>query len=173
MPLPIAVLAAYLNVVVLEQYESKQKESLETASAYAAEHVENIQVSGVSQGLRKQRGMPNRIYVPQTVAALGREEAVLRHFESEMEKRAPPRRQLYLASFGFGVGTGFVLLVSAVVMVCLHHRVFYSLFRTNRYLRLQIWGSSIYSKKEVSLAALTSSLEAIILAGFACTRVFS
>ncbi|KAG8915864.1 hypothetical protein FRC00_010755 [Tulasnella sp. 408] len=129
-PLPAAVLAAYLNVVVLEKYESKQKDSLEKASAYAAEHVENIQ----------------------TVAALGREGAVLRHFELEMERRAPPRRQLYLASVGFGVGTGFVLLVSAVVMA---------------------WGTSVYARGEITLPALTTALEAIILAGFSTTRVFS
>lgn len=129
-PLPAAVLAAYLNVVVLEKYESKQKDSLEKASAYAAEHVENIQ----------------------TVAALGRERAVIRHFELEMERRAPPRRQLYLASVGFGVGTGFVLLVSAIVMA---------------------WGTSVYARGEITLAALTTALEAIILAGFSSTRVFS
>ncbi|KAG8932796.1 hypothetical protein FRC01_012280 [Tulasnella sp. 417] len=129
-PLPAAVLAAYLNVVVLEKYESQQKDSLEKASSYAAEHVENIQ----------------------TVAALGREEAVLRHFELEMERRAPPRRQLYLASVGFGVGTGFVLLVSAVVMA---------------------WGTSVYARREITLAELTTALEAIILAGFSSTRVFS
>ncbi|KAG8978134.1 hypothetical protein FRC05_011250 [Tulasnella sp. 425] len=121
---------AYLNVVVLEKYESRQKESLEKASAYAAEHVENIQ----------------------TVAALGREEAVIRHFELEMARRAPPRRGLYLASTGFGVGTGFVLLVSAIVMA---------------------WGTSVYSRREITLAELTTALEAIILAGFSSTRVFS
>ncbi|KAG8988470.1 hypothetical protein FRB90_002718, partial [Tulasnella sp. 427] len=125
-----AALAAYWNVVILEKYESKQKESLENASAYAAEHVENIQ----------------------TVAALGREEAVICHFELEMERRAPPRRQLYLASVGFGIGTGFVCLVSAVVMA---------------------WGTHVYSRGEISLAALTASLEAVILAGFASTRAFT
>lgn len=65
---------------------------------------------------------------------MGREEAVIRHFELEMERRAPPRRQLYLASTGFGVGTGFVLLVSAVVMVRESFRSLLLFFELSRWL---------------------------------------
>lgn len=43
-PLPFAILAAYLNVVVLARYQEQQMKPLEEASGFVSENVDNIQV---------------------------------------------------------------------------------------------------------------------------------
>lgn len=44
-PIPLSLLAGYLNVVQLERYEALQKSPVESASAYVGENVANIRVS--------------------------------------------------------------------------------------------------------------------------------
>lgn len=53
----------------------------------------------------------------QTVAALGREEAVMQQFDKSASKYIAKVRDLAVAAVGFGVGVGSFLTLSAIIMV--------------------------------------------------------
>ncbi|TKY86344.1 hypothetical protein EX895_004493 [Sporisorium graminicola] len=87
-----------------------------------------------------------------TVAALGREAETMRVFDERA--RADPNRTRYLI---FGAG-GFAL--SQAMIMWLAALVFY-------------WGGRLFSKEEVSLTDLYAAFEAVFIAAFSASRLFT
>ncbi|KAJ1300111.1 hypothetical protein OPQ81_002591 [Rhizoctonia solani] len=129
-PIPFVIPAAYYNIVFIEKYESQVQKPLEEASAFASEHVDAIK----------------------TVAALGREEAIMRQFDKSASRHAAKGGNLAIGALGFGVGIGSILVQSAIVMW---------------------WGTALYTRGWVTLEHLYSSFEAILIAGFSVSRMFT
>ncbi|CCO36629.1 ATP-binding cassette, subfamily B (MDR/TAP),member 1 [Rhizoctonia solani AG-1 IB] len=129
-PVPFVIAAAYYNIIFIEKYERQVQKPLEEASAFASENVDAIK----------------------TVAALGREEAVMQKFDESATKYVAKGRNLVIGALGFGVGIGSILLLSAIVMW---------------------WGTSLYTRGEISLEQLYSSFEAIVIAGYSASRMFT
>ncbi|KDQ08496.1 hypothetical protein BOTBODRAFT_179848 [Botryobasidium botryosum FD-172 SS1] len=129
LPFPIVFLAVYHSVVQLEQYEEEQEESLENASSFAAENIDNIK----------------------TVAALGREQAVLKTFDREIEQNKASPRRLYIGTLGFSVGNGSFLLMGAIAIG---------------------WGTRLFSQHAINLATLYATFECVLVANNAVGRVF-
>ncbi|CUA75232.1 phosphate-transporting ATPase [Rhizoctonia solani] len=129
-PVPFIIGAAYYNIVFIEKYERQVQKPLEEASAFASENVDAIK----------------------TVAALGREEAVMKQFDKSASKHAAKSRNLAIGAIGFGVGISSVLLLSAIVMW---------------------WGTALYIRGQITLEQLYSSFEAIVIAGYSASRMFT
>ncbi|CAE6471474.1 unnamed protein product [Rhizoctonia solani] len=129
-PVPFIIGAAYYNIVFIEKYERQVQKPLEEASAFASENVDAIK----------------------TVAALGREEAVMKQFDKSASKHAAKSRNLAIGAIGFGVGISSILLLSAIVMW---------------------WGTALYIRGQITLEQLYSSFEAIVIAGYSASRMFT
>ncbi|KAH7325369.1 P-loop containing nucleoside triphosphate hydrolase protein [Rhizoctonia solani] len=129
-PVPFVIAAAYYNIIFIEKYERQVQKPLEEASAFASENVDAIK----------------------TVAALGREEAVMGQFDNSASKHAAKSRNLAIGAIGFGVGIASILLLSAIVMW---------------------WGTALYTRGRVTLEQLYSSFEAIVIAGYSASRMFT
>ncbi|CAE6486016.1 unnamed protein product [Rhizoctonia solani] len=129
-PVPFVIVAAYYNIIFIEKYERQVQKPLEEASAFASENVDAIK----------------------TVAALGREEAVMQQFNKSASKHAAKSRNLAIGALGFGFGIGSILLLSAIVMW---------------------WGTALYTRGQVTLEQLYSSFEAIVIAGYSASRMFT
>ncbi|CAE6474640.1 unnamed protein product [Rhizoctonia solani] len=129
-PVPFIIAAAYYNIIFIEKYERQVQKPLEEASAFASENVDAIK----------------------TVAALGREEAVMQQFDKSASKYAAKGRNLAIGALGFGVGIGSILLLSSMVMW---------------------WGTALYTRGRVTLEQLYSSFEAIVIAGYSASRMFT
>ncbi|KEP51643.1 ABC family B (MDR/TAP),protein [Rhizoctonia solani 123E] len=129
-PVPFIIVAAYYNIVFIEKYEREAQKPLEEASAFASENVDAIK----------------------TVAALGREEAIMQQFDKSASKHAAKSRNLAIGALGFGVGIGSILLLSAIVMW---------------------WGTALLIRGHITLSQLYSSFEAIVIAGYSAGRMFT
>ncbi|KAG8754876.1 hypothetical protein FRC11_006395, partial [Ceratobasidium sp. 423] len=129
-PVPFVIAAAYYNIIFIEKYERQVQKPLEEASAFASENVDSIK----------------------TVAALGREEAVMRQFNKSASKHTAKNGNLAIGALGFGFGIGSILLLSAIVMW---------------------WGTALYTRGQVTLEQLYSSFEAIVIAGYSASRMFT
>ncbi|KAG9081161.1 hypothetical protein FRC06_005779, partial [Ceratobasidium sp. 370] len=129
-PIPLLLAAAYYNIAYLEKYENDVQKPLEEASAFASEHVDAIK----------------------TVAALGRQERVMEQFDISASNTVARPRHLLIGAVGFGVGIGFVLVLSAIVMW---------------------WGVELYVTQRISLPHFFSTFEAVLLAGFSASRLFT
>ncbi|KAF8747860.1 ABC transporter transmembrane region [Rhizoctonia solani] len=81
-PIPFIVAAAYYNIIFIEKYERQIQKPREEASAFASENVDAIK----------------------TVAALGREDAVMQQFDKSASKYSAKGRNLAIGAIGFGVG---------------------------------------------------------------------
>ncbi|EUC62834.1 ABC family B (MDR/TAP),protein [Rhizoctonia solani AG-3 Rhs1AP] len=130
LPLPFIFAAAYYNIMFIEGHERQVQKPLEEASAFASEHVDAIQ----------------------TVAALGREEAIMRQFHKSASEHVVKSKNLAIGAIGFGVGNGSILFLSAIIMW---------------------WGTTLYTRGQITLEQLYSSFEANILAGYAASRIFT
>ncbi|CAE6441720.1 unnamed protein product [Rhizoctonia solani] len=129
-PVPFIIGAAYYNIIYIEKYDRQVQKPLEEASAFASENVDAIK----------------------TVAALGREEAVMKQFDKSASKHAAKSGNLAIGAIGFGVGIGSILLLSAIVMW---------------------WGTALYTRGQITLETLYSSFEAIVIAGYSASRMFT
>ncbi|CAE6502668.1 unnamed protein product [Rhizoctonia solani] len=129
-PVPFVIIAAYYNIIFIEKYERQVQKPLEEASAFASENVDAIK----------------------TVAALGREDAVMEQFDKSAAKYTAKSKNLAIGALGFGVGIGSILLLSAIVMW---------------------WGTALYTRGQVTLEQLYSSFEAILIAGYSASRMFT
>ncbi|CAE7087787.1 unnamed protein product, partial [Rhizoctonia solani] len=129
-PVPFVIVAAYYNIIFIEKYERQVQKPLEEASAFASENVDAIK----------------------TVAALGREDAVMEQFDKSAAKYTAKSKNLAIGALGFGVGIGSILLLSAIVMW---------------------WGTALYTRGQVTLEQLYSSFEAILIAGYSASRMFT
>ncbi|KAG9110045.1 hypothetical protein FRC07_008242, partial [Ceratobasidium sp. 392] len=84
--------------------------------------------------------------------ALGREQTVMEQFDISASKNVASLRKLLIGSLGFGVGVGSILILSAIVMW---------------------WGVELYVTGRVSLSSLYATFEAVVIAGFAASRLFT
>ncbi|ELU39567.1 multidrug resistance protein 1 [Rhizoctonia solani AG-1 IA] len=129
-PIPFIIAAAYYNIIFIEKYERQIQKPREEASAFASENVDAIK----------------------TVAALGREDAVMQQFDKSASKYSAKGRNLAIGAIGFGVGIGSILILSSIVMW---------------------WGTALYLRGQVTLEGLYSSFEAIVIAGYSASRMFT
>ncbi|KAG8699619.1 hypothetical protein FRC08_005185, partial [Ceratobasidium sp. 394] len=129
-PIPFLLAAAYYNIIYLEKYETDVQKPLEEASAFASEHVDAIK----------------------TVAALGRQDKVMEQFDISASNTVARPRHLLIGAIGFGVGVGFTLVLTAIVMW---------------------WGVELYVTQRINLPHLFSTFEAVLLAGFSASRLFT
>ncbi len=92
-PIFVLFMSGWLNIAMLEKYESVAQKPADRAASYVSEHVDAIK----------------------TVAALGREAETMRVFDERA--RADPKRTRYLifGAGGFAVSQAMVLLLSGLV----------------------------------------------------------
>ncbi|KAG8737610.1 hypothetical protein FRC10_008038 [Ceratobasidium sp. 414] len=129
-PLPLIIAAAYYNIVSMERYENDVQKPLEEASAFASENVDAIK----------------------TVAALGREDAIMEQFDISTSKNVASLRNLLIGSLGFGTGVGSLLVLSAIIMR---------------------WGVELYITQRITLSHLYATFEAVLISGLAASRLFT
>ncbi|KAF8755197.1 ABC transporter transmembrane region [Rhizoctonia solani] len=122
----LAISWGALSWVLFRQIQKPREE----ASAFASENVDAIK----------------------TVAALGREDAVMQQFDKSASKYSAKGRNLAIGAIGFGVGIGSILILSSIVMW---------------------WGTALYLRGQVTLEGLYSSFEAIVIAGYSASRMFT
>ncbi|QRV94570.1 ABC transporter transmembrane region [Ceratobasidium sp. AG-Ba] len=87
-----------------------------------------------------------------TVAAYGRETSVIEQYDLSASRNIANLRHLLIGAIGFGVGVGFSLVLCAIVMW---------------------WGVELFVTHRITLARFFSTFEAILIAGFTASRIFT
>ncbi|QRW08846.1 ABC transporter transmembrane region [Ceratobasidium sp. AG-Ba] len=87
-----------------------------------------------------------------TVATYGRETSVIQQYDLSASRNIANLRHLLIGAIGFGVGVGFSLVLCAIVMW---------------------WGVELFVTHRITLAHFFSTFEAILIAGFTASRIFT
>ncbi|KAL9938980.1 hypothetical protein V8E36_001793 [Tilletia maclaganii] len=129
-PLVLVALAAWANVVYLERYETMASKPVERASAFMSEQIDGIR----------------------TVAALGRQEAVLHIFRNKNKRLENRLRHLVIGAFSYSMTAAAMLFIAALVFW---------------------WSGVLLNRGETTNTEIFAGLEAVIVGSFSLMRFAS
>ncbi|CAD6885097.1 unnamed protein product, partial [Tilletia controversa] len=129
-PLILVAIFAYTNVVFLEKYETMATRPVQHASAYVSEQIDGIR----------------------TVAALGRQEAVLHTFRTKNKRLRNRIKYLVNGAFGYSMNTASMLFIASLV--------FY-------------WSGVLLNRGQATNVEVFGGMEAVIVGSFSLMRLAS
>ncbi|KAE8259182.1 hypothetical protein A4X13_0g1187 [Tilletia indica] len=129
-PLILVALFSYANVVYLERYETMATKPVERASAFMSEQIDGIR----------------------TVAALGRQEAVMHTFRIKNKRMRNRIRHLLIGAFGYSMNTAAMLFLASLV--------FY-------------WSGVLLNRGQATTVEVFGGMEAVIVGSFSLMRLAS
>ncbi|KAK0563426.1 hypothetical protein OC861_004795 [Tilletia horrida] len=129
-PLILVAFFSYANVVYLERYETAAAKPVKDGAAYMSEQIDSIR----------------------TVAALGRQEAVMHTFKSKNVKMKNRIKHLVIGAFGYSMTTAAMLLIASLVF---------------------FWSGVLLNRGQANNQEVFGGMEAVIVGSFSLMRFAS